>query len=67
MGVGLGLTAEEADDSGSADKSTLREFIQGACPTHIFKFGVVDRRGDEGDQVDVSPSYLARPARDSNP
>jgi len=66
MGVGLGLTAEEADDFGNADESTIREFIPHHLPTRIIEVG--SSMGEIGVglgrvQAPTSPPSLARPAR----
>jgi len=45
MGLGLGLTVEEADNFGNADESTIRGSIQVHLPTRVIKVGVVSGRG----------------------
>jgi len=39
MGVGLGLTVDEADDLGNADKSTSEDLFRGIVPPALSKSG----------------------------
>jgi len=40
MGVGLGLTVDEADDFGNVDESTSEDLFRGIVPPALSKSGL---------------------------